>query len=610
MDQGEHRMSEAEIQARIDNLTWRLNQLERGRAGVASYHGQTRVGQSLLIQGDLTVSGTMTGGGGGISMAHSALSGLANDDHTQYMHLSTARTVSALHDFTNGFKIGADITLNRKAADIAQLASGDSLQSATYTSGIAGWNIAADGSAEFSNVRVRGELASAVFKVNEIQATAGTFGVFKSASTTTQDCTLPALSGSFHLFIKTSDAAPTASLVAVNDVLRIKSWNGSAVTDSWMTVTAVSSAAGVTDATCTLNSGTASATIKAGTAVVDYGPTGSGFITLSADGAVGSSANMSIATHAGAPWTTQTLVARIGNLNGSYGIASDSYGLGFGNYTAGNYLRYDSTNGLILKGGGGKVNITDGGLVLLNDSSNYDSTGALRIQKSDGALIGYLFGRTYTTPATGRSLTLTTDDITANNNATLYLQAEGNAVATLSATDPTRGTTNFTVDSYSMQCYTNKQLASTIATGTAPLAVVSTTKVTNLNADSVDGFHATQSGAASSVVATDASGNLSIGPMWAYSFSGRYTYTCAKNSAALLAPGSGVFVVRGSIADNNFIDLVVHQSYSAGVVKVASSIYGTPPGRTYSDSGGSLYLTLDNTGTDGTYAIGVNVLLA
>ena len=37
---------------------------------------------------------------------------------------------------------------------------------------------------------------------------------------------------------------------------------------------------------------------------------------------------------------------------------------------------------------------------------------------------------------------------------------------------------------------TNNQLKSTVATGTAPMTVSSTTKVTNLNADLLDGYSA------------------------------------------------------------------------------------------------------------------------
>lgn len=50
--------------------------------------------------------------------------------------------------------------------------------------------------------------------------------------------------------------------------------------------------------------------------------------------------------------------------------------------------------------------------------------------------------------------------------------------------------------------------SSNVATGTAPLSVLSTTKVTNLNADFLDGFDSSQSNTANTVAVRDVSGNL------------------------------------------------------------------------------------------------------
>ena len=51
-------------------------------------------------------------------------------------------------------------------------------------------------------------------------------------------------------------------------------------------------------------------------------------------------------------------------------------------------------------------------------------------------------------------------------------------------------------------------LTSTVATGTAPLTVTSTTKVTNLNADFLDGLDSATAATANTIVARDASGNI------------------------------------------------------------------------------------------------------
>jgi len=51
-------------------------------------------------------------------------------------------------------------------------------------------------------------------------------------------------------------------------------------------------------------------------------------------------------------------------------------------------------------------------------------------------------------------------------------------------------------------------LTSTVATGTAPLTVASTTKVTNLNADTLDGYNSSTTSAATTIPVLDASGDL------------------------------------------------------------------------------------------------------
>ena len=62
---------------------------------------------------------------------------------------------------------------------------------------------------------------------------------------------------------------------------------------------------------------------------------------------------------------------------------------------------------------------------------------------------------------------------------------------------------------------TGTQLISNIATGTAPLAVTSTTLVTNLNADLLDGLNSTTANTASTIVARDSSGGFSAGTITA-----------------------------------------------------------------------------------------------
>lgn len=261
-------------------------------------------------------------------------------------------TWTGLHTFGAGAKIdagqslyfGADVTLARLGANVLGLGSGDSYQSTGFVSGVTGWNITGDGDAEFNNIQARGELRAFVFKINELSATAGTFGVFYSAATANADFTTAAsVGGSFTLQAKNSDAG--GMLFGVGDICRVKAWNGSGLVDAWFTITARTNNTTYTSYTATLNSGSTSTVIREGSAIVDYGPSGTGFITLSADGTVGSSPNLTMATHAGSPWSGLTPLLRIGNLNGFGSYASNVYGVAMGN-PAGAWHTWDTTNGI------------------------------------------------------------------------------------------------------------------------------------------------------------------------------------------------------------------------------------------------------------------------
>lgn len=138
--------------------------------------------------------------------------------------------------------------------------------------------------------------------------------------------------------------------------------------DVWFKVgNRVDNGNGTQSYTCTYLSGNVASarTYPVKSVVLDYGATtGGGMVSLSADGAIGSGANLSILTHAGAPYTTTTVKARLGNLNGSYGQVADVYGFGVGDYSGGNYLLYDGT-AFSVNAGGGKVVIDNAGGISL-----------------------------------------------------------------------------------------------------------------------------------------------------------------------------------------------------------------------------------------------------
>ena len=85
---------------------------------------------------------------------------------------------------------------------------------------------------------------------------------------------------------------------------------------------------------------------KAGTAVVNYGASGEGGIYLTSSES--NAPYLSVVTHAGAPYTTLNTRLRLGNLNGSYGVVADSYGIGIGDYDSDVYLKYDTLANILV----------------------------------------------------------------------------------------------------------------------------------------------------------------------------------------------------------------------------------------------------------------------
>lgn len=259
---------------------------------------------------------------------------------TDYLFVNNSTANLYLKDTSTGWQASSTTVINPQ--------SGNSIRSTSFTSGLSGWGINAAGDAEFNNVTTRGELRASVFKVNEIAATAGTFGVFYSASTLNADATTPSIASSFTFDAKNSDSG--GMLFGGGEVVRFKAYispSGTIIGDAWATITGRSNHTTYATYTATMNSGSNPVVFKAGTAVVDYGVSGAGFITLSADGTVGSSPNLTMGTHAGSPWSAQTTLLRLGNLNGSYGYSADTYGFAAGdNSTA--WVKIDPTNGVRL----------------------------------------------------------------------------------------------------------------------------------------------------------------------------------------------------------------------------------------------------------------------
>jgi len=116
-----------------------------------------------------------------------------------------------------------------------------------------------------------------------------------------------------------------------------------------------------------------------------------------------------------------------------------------------------------------------------------------------------------TTAATGRFTTLTTTSTATLSpaNASVLLQPTG--TGTVSITPATAGTiNNMSIGATTATTGRFTTVQSTVATGTAPFIVASTTAVTNLNADLLDGFNSAQASTVSTVAVRDASGDIVV----------------------------------------------------------------------------------------------------
>ncbi|MFP4344259.1 MAG: hypothetical protein ACLFU8_06175 [Anaerolineales bacterium] len=88
----------------------------------------------------------------------------------------------------------------------------------------------------------------------------------------------------------------------------------------------------------------------------------------------------------GAAYNANTEYGRFGDMNGAFGVSGHYPGLGVGDYAGGNYLKYDSNGGLVMKAASGGLVIDSGGLDLVAGAG---TTGPHRIVWSSGSAVQY-----------------------------------------------------------------------------------------------------------------------------------------------------------------------------------------------------------------------------
>ena len=209
------------------------------------------------------------------------------------------------------------------------------VSSSNYSSGAmgSGFLLSSD-LLEVGNIACRGIFRTAVFQKDVLSVVGGSVVVLDAdvldADMTAADNSTLTIEGN--------------STFSVGDILRIKDGTN----DEWFTVTDAGSAPTYSverDKAGNYTSGNNPAWTK-GASVVNYMQTGDGGVLMTAS--LQDSPYLSVFSHTGSPWTSISTHLRLGNLNGFLGYASDLYGIAIGE--SNKYLKYDSTNGLRIRG--------------------------------------------------------------------------------------------------------------------------------------------------------------------------------------------------------------------------------------------------------------------
>ena len=238
------------------------------------------------------------------------------------------------------------------------------IESTNYASGTSGFRMEGiTGDAEFNNIRARGSIIATALQYGHVMATNGSLWVTPTAGKTVAAVTSVDSAGTFNIDIEDPDGmthVAAGTLWAAGDVVRIKE---PLVGDLWATISSLSDQTTFWRLVVVKDSPGAGTnyTFSIGASVLGYGASGEGNIQLTSDAS--DSPYINIATHAGAPWSTQTTRLRLGNLDGLAGMS------GYGVYA-------DLADGGEIRAGTGTVGADFDGVRL-------DATNGLRIVNTD-----------------------------------------------------------------------------------------------------------------------------------------------------------------------------------------------------------------------------------
>ncbi len=327
-----------------------------------------------------------TSGGGGAGSDHGALTGLSDDDHSQYAHLSQAENILGQWQYAPASP-QAPFTLNANAQGQKVVGLNvDELDGSDWTS------IGSDlvpltvdtydlgSSAKLWRKGYLSELEALLFVENSIHVEGGWLIVGHDQGTLDEDVNNSQTTIDFGKAMVLNDFVLMRAFLQV-EYIQV----GTLVSGTNYNVTRDVDGSGAN-------------TWPEGMVFLVLGNTGDGRIELVAN--QNDAPRISILEQ-GATYNAQTERVRIGNMRDSFGVGSnDYYGFGAGDFSGGNYLVYNNTDGFILTAGDGVVKINDDGIQLLNSSGAELTTAAIRFNTSsqstgyEASIYGYQAGST------------------------------------------------------------------------------------------------------------------------------------------------------------------------------------------------------------------------
>lgn len=332
---------------------------------------------AVTAHGSVGAHNHQTSANGGLLDHGAALSGLGDDDHTQYAHANGSGTRSAYQSerlnksvvagshLSGGGLLTADRTLEvNLATDFAwsgahTFGSSVALQGSTTARHILPETTDTYDLGSQTSLWRKGwlsELDTVLFALNTQTLIGGWWVVAKGAGTLAAALAAADTSCDFGQAMTSGDFVVLRSALAV-EYLQV----GSLVSGTRYNVTRNLDGSGAND-------------WAQGIAYRINGQSGNGRLEFDATG----TPRMSILNQ-GATYNAQTEQGRFGDLNGGWGYTSETYGIALGQYASGvGNLTYDPTNGLRLR--------TYSTTVMQFSGGNADITGKLRMPDTTSAI--------------------------------------------------------------------------------------------------------------------------------------------------------------------------------------------------------------------------------